>query len=59
MASTRSVWCAVAPGVIGFVRDGRLVQVVLLDGAMPVEPARVLVEREAAPAELAGLVATR
>ena len=49
----------VAPGVIGFVRDGRLVQVVLLDGAMPVEPARVLVEREAAPAELAGLVATR
>jgi 3-phenylpropionate/trans-cinnamate dioxygenase ferredoxin reductase subunit len=48
----------VAPGVIGFVREGRLVQVVLLDGAMSVEAARDLVERGAAPDDLAQLVVT-
>ncbi len=46
----------VAAGVIGFVRDGVLVQVVILDGAVPVEAARALVERGAAPAELAASI---
>ena len=42
----------VAPGVIGFMREGVLVQVVLLDGAQPVEVIRAHVERNGTPAEL-------
>jgi 3-phenylpropionate/trans-cinnamate dioxygenase ferredoxin reductase subunit len=47
-----------APGVIGFVRDGALVQVVLLDGRLPVDPVRALIERRAHPSELAQLLVT-
>ena len=42
----------VAPGVIGFTREDVLVQVVLLDGARPVEVIRAHVERNGTPAEL-------
>jgi 3-phenylpropionate/trans-cinnamate dioxygenase ferredoxin reductase subunit len=47
---------AVAPGVIGFVQDGILVQVVILDGAFPVEAARALVERGSTASELSASI---
>jgi hypothetical protein len=45
----------IAPGVIGFVRANTVVQVVILDGAAPVEPIRGLVERGGT---VSGLAAT-
>lgn len=45
-----------APGVIGFVREGAVVQVVILDGAAGVEPIRALVERGGSPSELATMI---
>jgi 3-phenylpropionate/trans-cinnamate dioxygenase ferredoxin reductase subunit len=46
----------VAPGVIGFVRDGALTQVVVLDGAVPIGQMRDLLERHGTPEELAALI---
>lgn len=46
----------VARGVIGFVRGAALVQVVILDGALPIEPVRAIVERAATPADLQTLL---
>ena len=42
-------------GVRAWVRRGRVAQVAILDGAVPVEDARELVEREGTPTELAAL----
>jgi 3-phenylpropionate/trans-cinnamate dioxygenase ferredoxin reductase subunit len=50
-----AVEAEMSPGVIGFIRDDALVQVVILDGAIPAEPARDLVERRGAPDDLARL----
>lgn len=46
----------IAPGIIGFVREEALVQVVILDGAIAVEPVRELIERGATPSELAAMI---
>jgi len=48
-----AVEAELAPGVIGFVRDGDVIQVVVLDGAAPVELIRALVERGATSSEVA------
>lgn len=45
----------VAPGVLAFVRDGRLRQVASLDGAAPVDGVRELIERGGSAAELVAL----
>jgi hypothetical protein len=43
---------AVAPGVHAWVRDGRIVQLAVLDGALTPDAARDLVQRGAAVDEL-------
>jgi NADPH-dependent 2,4-dienoyl-CoA reductase/sulfur reductase-like enzyme len=44
------------PGLVARVRDDRVVQLAILDGAVPVETARSLVERNARVSELATLI---
>jgi 3-phenylpropionate/trans-cinnamate dioxygenase ferredoxin reductase subunit len=50
---------AIAPGLIGFARDGALAGAVILDAAVPVDAARSLLERGGTAAELADLRGTR
>jgi 3-phenylpropionate/trans-cinnamate dioxygenase ferredoxin reductase subunit len=45
-----------APGVIGFTRGDTVVQVAILDGALPVEPVRALIERGGTLSELAAAI---